>query len=129
MSMRATLAENIKTLMGEEGKAYEYNDAHVALGPITVPSINVLLKGYRPAEERGALVGEFVVTIASPWLDVKHAESDLDGDVAALLLTIDRLDKTRWTAASRVVVEDKYHGWDLTVETLCQITTDTNPEA
>lgn len=129
MSLRASLAERVRQMMPEQGQGYGVNSAHVPLGAIEAPTISVLLKGYRDAElDDEHLVGEFLVTIASPWLDVEHAENDLDTDVASLLLGIDASVDIKWTSADRSVIDEKYHGWDIKLDVLCKITATTTPE-
>lgn len=127
MSVRHEVAAALKTRFAP--KSYTYITSHRGLGTITKPTIAIAHKEFEHGALDGGktLVAKFVLLIAATERDVDHAEDALDVQVAELLAWFDGPSSPRsmkWTAARRGN-EGDVHGWDIDLDVLCEITTDT----
>lgn len=92
--------------------------------PETISKITVVLKHLRilPLAEAsiGSLRHHVTVTVADPHGDQVLAENALDNAVLELLTALDGHSKIVWTDATKVLVNDTYLGWDISLEVITQ---------
>ena len=85
----------------------------------TIDRITVVLKHTDierlPEAPLGNLRNTVVLTVADPHEDQVRAENELDDAVLELCTAIDGLPNINWTRASKVLVNDTYLGWDITL--------------
>jgi len=85
----------------------------------TIDRITVVLKHTDierlPEAPLGTLRNTVVLTVADPHEDQVRAENELDDAVLELCTAIDGLPNINWTRASKVLVNDTYLGWDITL--------------
>lgn len=55
-------------------------------------------------------------------------EDDLDDLLLQVMSALEPLDSFAWETAERVAVADTWHGWQLTITCLYQVTTEPEPE-
>ena len=92
--------------------------------PETLHTITVVLKHYKleklPEAPQRHLTNYFTLTVASPLTTVAKAEDDLDDAVLELVTAIDTLASVDWTEATKVLVNDSYIGWDISLTVITQ---------
>jgi len=77
-----------------------------------------------PQAPAGALVTSFTLTLVAPYTDPTKAEDALDAGVMDLLLGLGRMNQTSWSTASKVLVEDTYLGYDVSIKISTPVTPD-----
>jgi len=92
--------------------------------PETLHTVTVVLKHYKleklPEAPQRHLSNSFTLTVASPLTTIAKAEDDLDDAVLELVTTIDTLSSVDWTDATKVLVNDSYIGWDISLTVITQ---------
>lgn len=87
--------------------------------PETISKTTVVLKHTQMERLAEAPLGQLrntvILTVADPHQDQIRAENALDDSVLELVSAIDTLVPINWTAAQKVLVNDTYLGWDITL--------------
>lgn len=88
--------------------------------PETIDGITVVLKHLKierlPEAPIGSLKNSVTITVADPHQDQVTAEDALDDSVLTLITALDGHSNILWTGADKVLVNNTYLGWDITVE-------------
>jgi len=124
-SVRSWLAEQLKPLLPEGWRLLEVSSL-----PDTLSTVTVVLKhlGMRPLAEapKGHLLNEVVVTIADPHGNLDKADDELDNNVLDLVHALDSVKKIIFTEAKKVLVDERWLGWDITCSTITRKKEPTN---
>jgi len=113
-SVREWLTEQITPLLDDSWRILPNQRM-----PATIDRITVVVK--YTAMERLAeapqthLRNTVTLTIADPHEDQVKAEDALDDAVLALCTVLDSLPRIGWTGAQKVLVNETYLGWDITL--------------
>lgn len=93
-------------------------DHDASAGTITKPTVWLKQQRIEPASATpmGALLVSYVITIATPTTDERGREVELDDQVLELLIILDDEPALAWTSAEKVLVQDRYLGYDITVQ-------------
>ncbi|WP_349902607.1 hypothetical protein [Parafrigoribacterium humi] len=87
--------------------------------PETITVTTVVLKHLEierlDAAPLGQLRNTVVLTVADAHQNQTTAENELDESVLTLCTALDALKNLNWTGAKKVLVNDTYLGWDITL--------------
>lgn len=116
-TIRAQIEASLKPLLP---KAWTIVPTQRTLDVFTKPV--VMLKQDRiehaPTAPLAAHLVSFIVTVADPNSDPAAAEDDLDAEVSELLLALGAIDYLNWTEAQKVLFQDRYLAYDITLQAI-----------
>lgn len=92
--------------------------------PETISVTTVVLKLLKieplPEAPIGSLKNTVTITVADPHTDQAKAEDALDESVLTLTTALDGHKNIIWKDADKVLVNDTYLGWDISVEVITE---------
>ena len=120
-SLRGALAEHLVPLLPAGWKFIPNQRVPETLNQITVVLKYVSLERLQEAPKRH-LSNRLILTIATPLGDTALAENELDDAVIELTSALDENNRITWTKADKVLVNDRYLGWDISLTMTSQPT-------
>jgi hypothetical protein len=121
MSARTQLAAKLAADL--DSKLFAVIDAETLPDQISKDTVIVRHQDYTPAPNAlESLVASFIITLATPKLEPRAAEDDLDDRWPDVLAALRSARGLVFTKASKVIVNGKYPGIDITITIPVSIT-------
>lgn len=119
MSVRTDLAASLTTSL-KTIRARHYDVRAEADLPDTIRKSTVIVRGpnYDQAPNaQGNMLASFIVTVATHFIDIDKAETELDQAVPDVMQALEQFGSLTFTTARQVIVKETWRGYDITCST------------